>query len=29
MMINLRKDERDVTPTTMYRDYALSADLFH
>ncbi len=29
LMINLRKDERAFTPTTMYRDYALSADLFH
>jgi len=29
LMINLCKDERAFTPTTMYRDYALSAGLFH
>lgn len=29
LMINLRKDERAFTPTTMYRDYALSATLFN
>lgn len=27
--ITLRKSERDYSPTTMYRDYALSPDLFH
>lgn len=29
LMINLRKDEKTFTPTTMYRDYALSTELFH
>jgi len=29
LLINLRKDERAFTPTTMYRDYALSPRLFH
>ena len=28
-MVNLRKTERDFSPTTMYRDYAISPDLFH
>ena len=28
-MVSLRKDEKAFTPTTMYRDYALSAELFH
>jgi superfamily II DNA or RNA helicase/HKD family nuclease len=27
--VTLRKAERDYSPTTMYRDYAISADLFH
>jgi superfamily II DNA or RNA helicase/HKD family nuclease len=27
--VTLRKAERDYSPTTMYRDYALSPDLFH
>ena len=29
LMINLRKTERDFSPTTMYRDFAISPDLFH
>ena len=29
LMVNLRKSERDFSPTTMYRDYALSDRLFH
>lgn len=29
LLVNLRKTERDFSPTTMYRDYALSPDLFH
>lgn len=29
LMVNLRKTERDFSPTTMYRDYALSDRLFH
>lgn len=29
LLINLRKDERAFTPTTMYRDFALSPRLFH
>ncbi|MEJ7774418.1 MAG: DUF3427 domain-containing protein, partial [Nocardioidaceae bacterium] len=29
LMVNLRKSERDFSPTTMYRDYALSERLFH
>lgn len=28
-LINLAKDERSFSPTTMYRDYAISHDLFH
>jgi hypothetical protein len=28
-LITLQKSERDYSPTTMYRDYALSPDLFH
>ena len=28
-MVNLRKSERDFSPSTMYRDYALSDRLFH
>ena len=27
--VDLRKVERDYSPTTMYRDYAISRDLFH
>ncbi len=27
--MNLRKSERDFSPTTMYRDYAMSTELFH
>ncbi len=29
LMVNLHKSERDFSPTTMYRDYALSESLFH
>ena len=29
LMVNLRKSEREFSPTTMYRDYALSDRLFH
>ncbi len=29
LMINLRKSERDFSPSTMYRDFAISPDLFH
>jgi hypothetical protein len=29
LLITLRKSEREYSPTTMYRDYAISADLFH
>lgn len=29
LLVNLRKTERDFSPTTMYRDYALGPDLFH
>ncbi len=29
LLVNLRKDPKNFSPTTMYRDYALSADLFH
>jgi superfamily II DNA or RNA helicase/HKD family nuclease len=29
LMVNLRKSERAFSPTTMYRDYALSDRLFH
>ncbi|MGV0838553.1 DUF3427 domain-containing protein, partial [Mycolicibacterium thermoresistibile] len=28
-LITLRKSDRDYSPTTMYRDYALSPELFH
>ncbi|MFR9806679.1 DUF3427 domain-containing protein [Pseudonocardia sp. RS010] len=27
--VNLRKTERDFSPTTLYRDYAQRPDLFH
>jgi hypothetical protein len=29
LLVNLRKTGRDFSPTTMYRDYALSPELFH
>lgn len=29
LLVNLRKTERDFSPTTMYRDFALSPELFH
>lgn len=29
LLINLKKSERDFSPTTMYRDYAMSRDRFH
>jgi hypothetical protein len=29
LLVNLRKSERDFSPTTMYRDYAISPELFH
>ncbi|WP_283133119.1 DUF3427 domain-containing protein [Rhizohabitans arisaemae] len=29
LLVTLRKDERDFSPRTMYRDYALTSDLFH
>lgn len=29
LLINLRKTEKDFSPTTMYRDYAISPELFH
>lgn len=29
LMVNLRKSERSFSPTTMYRDYALTDRLFH
>lgn len=29
LMINLRKNEKDFSPSTMYRDYAISPELFH
>ncbi|MEP7021622.1 MAG: DUF3427 domain-containing protein, partial [Pseudonocardiales bacterium] len=29
LLINLRKSENDFSPTTMYRDYAISPELFH
>jgi superfamily II DNA or RNA helicase/HKD family nuclease len=29
LMVTLRKNENEYSPTTMYRDYALSPDLFH
>ena len=28
-MINLRKSEKNFSPSTMYRDYAISPELFH
>lgn len=29
LLVNLRKSEKDFSPTTMYRDYAIAPDLFH
>ncbi len=29
LLVNLRKTERDFSPTMMYRDYAISPELFH
>lgn len=29
LLVNLRKTEKDFSPTTMYRDFALRPDLFH
>jgi len=29
LFVTLRKAERDYSPTTMYRDYAMSPELFH
>ena len=29
LMVTLRKSERDYSPSTMYRDFALSTELFH
>ncbi len=29
LMVTLRKEERDFSPTTRYRDYPFAADLFH
>ncbi|WP_132430307.1 DUF3427 domain-containing protein [Pseudonocardia endophytica] len=29
LLVNLHKTERDFSPTTMYRDFALAPDLFH
>ena len=29
LLVNLRKTERDFSPTTMYRDYAIGPELFH
>jgi hypothetical protein len=29
LLINLRKSEAEFSPTTMYRDYAISPELFH
>ncbi|GAA3226790.1 DEAD/DEAH box helicase [Pseudonocardia petroleophila] len=29
LLVNLRKTERDFSPTTMYRDFAFSPDRFH
>jgi hypothetical protein len=28
-MVNLHKTEKEFSPTTMYRDYAISPELFH
>ncbi len=29
LLVTLRKSEKDFSPTTMYRDYAISSELFH
>lgn len=29
LLVNLRKSEADFSPTTMYRDFAISPELFH
>lgn len=29
LLVTLRKEERNFSPTTRYRDYPLAADLFH
>jgi superfamily II DNA or RNA helicase/HKD family nuclease len=29
LLVNLRKSEKDFSPTTMYRDYAISPEVFH
>jgi hypothetical protein len=29
LLVNLRKSEAEFSPTTMYRDYAISPELFH
>ena len=29
LFVNLHKTERDFSPTTMYRDFALQPDVFH
>jgi hypothetical protein len=29
LLVNLRKSEKDFSPTTMYRDYAISPEIFH
>jgi hypothetical protein len=29
LMVNLHKTEKEFSPTTMYRDYAISPELFH
>jgi superfamily II DNA or RNA helicase/HKD family nuclease len=29
LLVNLRKSEKDFSPTTMYRDYAVSPEIFH
>lgn len=29
LLVNLHKTEKDFSPTTMYRDYAISSELFH
>ncbi|HEX6197331.1 MAG TPA: DUF3427 domain-containing protein [Jiangellaceae bacterium] len=29
LLVNLRKTEKEFSPTTMYRDYAISSQLFH
>jgi hypothetical protein len=29
LLVNLRKTERDFSPSTMYRDFAVSPEVFH